>query len=495
MLFDLDALLLSRIQFAFTVSFHIVFPAMTIGLAAFLVVLEGAWLRTGEAIYFTLYKFWSKLFALAFGIGVVTGLVLSYEFGTNWSRFAAAAGNVIGPLMGYEVLTAFFLEAGFLGIMLFGLERVGRRLHFLATGMVSLGTLVSMTWILSANSWMHTPAGYEIVGGTFHVTDWWAVIFNPSFPYRLAHMATAAFLSAAMGVAGVSAWYLLQARHQAFAQKGFSLAMWMVAIAAPAQVVIGDLHGLNTIHHQPMKVAAMEGHWETSRGIPMLLFAIPDQAAATNHYEIGIPRLGSLILTHAWDGEVKGLHEVPAEDRPPVAIVFYAFRVMVGIGMLLAAIGLLGLWLRWRGRLSYDTAVSAPRGRLLTSRLCRHPRRLGGDRGRTTALDRVWAAADRGQCLTGSGRCRRQLTGPVRTGLLGARPGLPALRLARGAAGAERAARGAAARRPAARRGGRRAAGRGPGGIGRGRTGARPAPDLERHHRLQRVHVRAARRV
>jgi cytochrome bd ubiquinol oxidase subunit I len=352
MLFDLDALLLSRIQFAFTVSFHIVFPAMTIGLAAFLVVLEGAWLRTGEAIYFTLYKFWSKLFALAFGIGVVTGLVLSYEFGTNWSRFAAAAGNVIGPLMGYEVLTAFFLEAGFLGIMLFGLERVGRRLHFLATGMVSLGTLVSMTWILSANSWMHTPTGYEIVGGTFHVTDWWAVILNPSFPYRLAHMATAAFLSAAMGVAGVSAWYLLQARHQAFAQKGFSLAMWMVAIAAPAQVVIGDLHGLNTIHHQPMKVAAMEGHWETSRGIPMLLFAIPDQAAATNHYEIGIPRLGSLILTHTWDGEVKGLHEVPAEDRPPVAIVFYAFRVMVGIGMLLAAIGLLGLWLRWRGRLS-----------------------------------------------------------------------------------------------------------------------------------------------
>jgi cytochrome bd ubiquinol oxidase subunit I len=329
---------------------------MTIGLAAFLVVLEGAWLRTGEAIYFTLYKFWSKLFALAFGIGVVTGLVLSYEFGTNWSRFSAAAGNVIGPLMGYEVLTAFFLEAGFLGIMLFGLERVGRRLHFLATCMVSLGTLISMTWILSANSWMHTPAGYAIVGGTFHVTDWWAVILNPSFPYRLAHMATAAFLSAAMGVAGVSAWYLLQARHQAFAQKGFSLAMWMVAVAAPAQVVIGDLHGLNTIHHQPMKVAAMEGHWETSRGIPMLLFAIPDQAAATNRYEIGIPRLGSLILTHAWDGEVKGLHEVPAEDRPPVAIVFYAFRVMVGIGLLLAAIGLLGLWLRWRGRL-YTTPL------------------------------------------------------------------------------------------------------------------------------------------
>ena len=351
---EVDALLLSRIQFAFTVSFHIVFPAMTIGLAAFLVVLEGAWLRTGEAVYFTLYKFWSKLFALAFGVGVVTGLVLSYQFGTNWSRFSAAAGNVIGPLMGYEVLTAFFLEAGFLGIMLFGLERVGRRLHFLATCMVSLGTLISMTWILSANSWMHTPAGYEIVDGVFHVTDWWAVILNPSFPYRLAHMATAAFLSAAMGVAGVSAWYLLKERHQAFARRGFSLAMWMVAGAGPAQIVIGDLHGLNTIHHQPMKVAAMEGAWETTRGMHMLLFAIPDQAAATNRFEVGIPKLGSMILTHEWDGEVKGLNEVPPEDRPPVAIVFFAFRVMVGLGVVLAGVGVVSLWLRYKGTL-YST--------------------------------------------------------------------------------------------------------------------------------------------
>jgi cytochrome d ubiquinol oxidase subunit I len=347
----LDALMLSRIQFAFTVSFHIVFPAMTIGLAAFLVVLEAAWLRTGEAVYFTLYRFWSKLFALAFGIGVVTGLVLSYEFGTNWSEFSRVAGNVIGPLMGYEVLTAFFLEAGFLGIMLFGLERVGRRLHFLATCMVSLGTLISMTWILSANSWMHTPAGYAIIDGVFHVTDWWAVILNPSFPYRLAHMGTAAFLSAAMGVAGVSAWYLLKGRHEAFARRGFSLAMWMVAVAGPLQIVIGDLHGLNTLHHQPMKVAAMEGHWETSRGVPMLLFAIPDQAAAENRYAIGIPNLASLILAHEWNGEIKGLKEVPPEDRPPVAIVFFGFRVMVGIGLLLAGIGLASLWLRYKGRL------------------------------------------------------------------------------------------------------------------------------------------------
>jgi cytochrome d ubiquinol oxidase subunit I len=352
---EVDALLLSRIQFAFTVSFHIVFPSMTIGLAGFLAVLEGAWLRTGEAVYFTLYKFWSKLFALAFGIGVVTGLVLSYEFGTNWSRFSAAAGSVVGPLMGYEVLTAFFLEAGFLGIMLFGLQRVGPRLHFLATCMVSLGTIFSMFWILSANSWMQTPAGYELKDGVFHVADWWAAIFNPSFPYRLAHMATAAFLSSAAAVAGVSAWYLIKGRHRAFAEKGFSLAMWMVAVAAPLQVVIGDLHGLNTLHHQPMKVAAMEGHWETSRGMPMLLFAIPDQEAATNHYAVGIPKLGSLILAHELDGEVKGLSEVPPEDRPPVAIVFWAFRAMVGVGLLLAAISIISLWLRYKHTL-YVTA-------------------------------------------------------------------------------------------------------------------------------------------
>jgi cytochrome bd ubiquinol oxidase subunit I len=352
---ELDALLLSRIQFAFTVAFHIVFPGMTIGLAAFLVALEGAWLRTGEAVYFALYRFWVKIFALAFGVGVVTGLVLSYEFGTNWGRFTEKVGNVIGPLMGYEVLTAFFLEAGFLGIMLFGLRRVGPRLHFLATCMVSLGTLISMTWILAANSWMQTPAGYEIGdGGVFPVTSWREVILNPSFPYRLAHMGTAAFLSTAMAVAGVMGWYLLNGRHRPLAERGFSLAMWMVAVAAPLQVVIGDLHGLNTLHHQPMKVAAMEGHWETGRGVPMLLFAIPDQEAAENHLEVGIPRLGSLILTHDWDGEIKGLKEVPPEDRPPVAIVFWSFRVMVGIGFLLATLGIVSLWLRYK-RTLYTT--------------------------------------------------------------------------------------------------------------------------------------------
>jgi cytochrome bd ubiquinol oxidase subunit I len=348
---DLDPFLLSRIQFAFTVAFHIVFPSLTIGLAAFLVVLEAAWLRTGWAVYLSLYRFWSKLFALAFGVGVVTGLVMSYEFGTNWSRFSAAAGNVIGPLMGYEVLSAFFLEAGFLGVMLFGLERVGRRLHFFATCMVSLGTLISMFWILSANSWMQTPGGYELIDGVFHVTDWWAAIFNPSFPFRLAHMGTAAFLSSAMVVAGVASWYLLRQQHREFASRAFSLAMGMVAVTAPLQVLIGDLHGLNTIEHQPMKVAAMEGLWETTRGMPMLLFAVPDQAAQTNHLEVAIPNLGSFILTHHFDGEVKGLNEVALEDQPPVALVFFAFRVMVGIGFLLLAIGILSLWLRFRGRL------------------------------------------------------------------------------------------------------------------------------------------------
>ena len=351
---EFDTLLLSRIQFAFTVTFHIVFPSLTIGLAAFLVVLEAQWLRTGNEVYLGLYRFWSKLFALAFGVGVVTGLVMSYEFGTNWSRFSVVAGNVLGPLMGYEVLSAFFLEAGFLGIMLFGREKVGPRLHFLATCMVSLGTLISMFWILSANSWMHTPAGFELIDGRFHVTSWWHAIFNPSFPYRFAHMATATFLASAMVVAGVSAWHLWKRQHRVHAMQAFSLAMGMVAVAAPVQIFLGDAHGLNTLEHQPMKIAAMEGHWETSRGMPLLLFALPDQTAQENHLELGIPRLGSLILTHELDGEIKGLKEVAPADQPPVAIVFWAFRGMVGIGMLLLLIGVLSLWLRWRGQL-YDT--------------------------------------------------------------------------------------------------------------------------------------------
>ena len=348
---DFDALVLSRLQFAFTVAFHILFPSLTIGLASFLLVLEVRWIATGNRIYEQLYRFWLKLFALAFGLGVVTGLVLSYEIGTNWGRFSAMTGNVIGPLMGYEVLSAFFLEAGFLGVMIFGINRVGKYPHLFATAMVSLGTLVSMFWILSANSWMHTPAGYALSNGKFIVMDWWQVIFNPSFPYRLAHMATATFLSSAMFVSGVSAWYLLHDRHTDFALRGLSLAMWMLLVAAPSQVFIGDLHGLNTLKHQPMKVAAMEGNWTTMRGMPLMLFAIPDQENATNHFEIGIPRLGSFILKHDLDGEVGGLDQVAPEDRPPVAIVFYAFRLMIGLGVFMVLLAAAGLLLRLRGRL------------------------------------------------------------------------------------------------------------------------------------------------
>ncbi|MBR1212307.1 cytochrome ubiquinol oxidase subunit I [Bradyrhizobium sp. JYMT SZCCT0180] len=348
---EFDALLLSRLQFAFTVAFHILFPSLTIGLASFLLVLEVRWIATGDRVYEQLYRFWLKLFALAFGLGVVTGLVLSYEIGTNWGRFSAMTGNVIGPLMGYEVLSAFFLEAGFLGVMIFGINRVGKYPHLFATAMVSLGTLVSMFWILSANSWMHTPAGYALSNGKFIVMDWWTVIFNPSFPYRLAHMATATFLSSAMFVSGVSAWYLLHNRHTDFASRGLSLAMWMLLVAAPSQVFIGDLHGLNTLKHQPMKVAAMEGNWTTMRGMPLMLFAIPDQDSAKNHFEIGIPRLGSFILKHDLDGEVPGLDQVAPEDRPPVAIVFYSFRLMIGLGVFMVLLAFTGLFLRLRGKL------------------------------------------------------------------------------------------------------------------------------------------------
>ena len=348
---EFDALFLSRIQFAFTVSFHILFPSLTIGLASFLLVLEVRWITTGNRIYEQLYRYWLKLFGLAFGLGVVTGLVLSYEIGTNWGRFSAMTGNVIGPLMGYEVLSAFFLEAGFLGVMVFGLHRVGKYLHLFATAMVALGTLVSMFWILSANSWMHTPAGHAFVDGKFVVEDWWKVIFNPSFPYRLAHMATAIFISSAMFVSGVSAWYLLKNRHVDFAYRGLSLAMWMLFVTAPAQIFIGDMHGLNTLEHQPMKVAAMEGNWETMRGMPLMLFAIPDQEKATNHFEIGIPKMGSMILKHHFDGEVPGLDQVPPADRPPVLPIFFSFRIMIGLGVFMVLLAFAGFYLRIRGKL------------------------------------------------------------------------------------------------------------------------------------------------
>lgn len=347
---------LARFQFAFTVSFHIIFPAFTIGLASYLAVLEGLYLKTGKHKYIELYHYWLKIFAISFGMGVVSGIVMSYQFGTNWSVFADKTGPVLGPLMGYEVFTAFFLEAGFLGVMLFGMNRVGKKLHFLSTLIVAIGTLFSAFWILSVNSWMQTPAGYSTNElGQFIPVDWWAVVFNPSFPYRLVHMVLAAYLTTAFVVGGVAAFHLLRSQNNHLARTMFSMAMWMAAIVTPIQVVVGDLHGLNTLEHQPAKIAAMEGHFETQRGAPLILFGLPDQENKTVDYKVAIPHLGSVILTHEWNGEVKGLDAFPDDEHPPVAIVFWSFRVMVGLGFLMLAVGMASLWLRKKGELYYSS--------------------------------------------------------------------------------------------------------------------------------------------
>ncbi|MEX1221268.1 MAG: cytochrome ubiquinol oxidase subunit I [Idiomarina sp.] len=352
MLDSFDALSLARFQFAFTVAFHIIFPAFTIGLASFLAVLEALYLKTRKPVYQQLFQFWVKIFAVAFGMGVVSGIVMSYQFGTNWSVFSDQAGPVIGPLMGYEVLTAFFLEAGFLGVMLFGMNRVGERLHFFATLMVAIGTAISAFWILSVNSWMQTPAGYGINEvGQFVAEDWFAVVFNPSFPYRLVHMLLAAYLTTAFVVGGVGAWHLLKDKTSAAARKMFSMAMWMALLVAPLQVVVGDFHGLNTQEHQPAKVAAMEGHFETQTQAPLYLFGLPNMEEARIDYGLAIPGLGSLILKHDVNAEVMGLDAFPRDEWPNVPIVFWAFRIMVGIGMLMVLAGLWSGLQRLRGRL------------------------------------------------------------------------------------------------------------------------------------------------
>ncbi|MDX9874582.1 MAG: cytochrome ubiquinol oxidase subunit I [Spongiibacteraceae bacterium] len=347
------ALELARIQFGFTISFHIIFPAITIGLAAYLAVLEACWLRTQRDLYKQLYHFWSKIFAVNFGMGVVSGLVMAYQFGTNWSYFSEFAGSITGPLLAYEVLTAFFLEAGFLGIMLFGWNRVGPKLHFFATVMVALGTLVSTFWILASNSWMHTPQGHAIVDGRVIPVDWWLIIFNPSFPFRLAHMAVAAFLATALFVGGSAAWHLLRGRNTPAVRKMFSMAMWMALLVAPVQAVIGDLHGLNTLEYQPAKIAAMEGHWENVEGeaVPLLLFGWPNMLDERTDWAVGIPGLGSLILTHTWDGHIPALSEFAPEDRPPAHIIFWSFRIMVGLGVLMIVLGIWALVLRRGDRL------------------------------------------------------------------------------------------------------------------------------------------------
>ncbi|WP_420435047.1 cytochrome ubiquinol oxidase subunit I [Hyphobacterium sp.] len=355
MLDGFNAETLARIQFAFTVSFHIIFPAFSIGLASYLAVLNGLWLRTRDEAYLNLFEYWKKIFAVAFGMGVVSGIVMSYQFGTNWSVFSDRAGPVVGPLMAYEVLSAFFLEAGFLGIMLFGRERVGEKLHMFATAMVAVGTLMSATWILAVNSWMQTPAGFSIAeNGQFIPDDWLAIIFNPSFPYRLVHMVLAAYLTVAFVVAAVSAFHLLRNRMDSESRRAFSMAMWMAILVTPIQIMAGDQHGLNTLEHQPIKVAAMEGHFDQhGDSQPLALFGIPNEEEGRLDYAIEVPYLGSLILTHTLHGQIQGLNEFPEEEWPPVAIVFFSFRIMVGIGFAMLALGALGLLARWRGKL-YD---------------------------------------------------------------------------------------------------------------------------------------------
>jgi len=348
---DLDPVVLARIQFAFTVTFHIVFPTMSIGLAAFLAIVEGLWLKTANELYLRIYRFWITIYAMGFGVGVVTGIVLSFEFGTNWSRFAQMAGPVLGPMIGFEVLTSFFLEAGFLGIMLFGMGRVSQGLHFFATFMVALGSLISACWILAANSWMQTPAGFALENGRFVVTSWWNVIFNPSFPYRLAHMLLAAYISGAFLVAGVGAWYLLRGRHTDFGRRTVSLGLAAATVLIACQVFLGDVLAGVVARHQPSKIQAIEGNWEDRASAPYLLYIEPDKSSQRNEAELGVPYLGSLLVTHSMSGTVEGLKRTPPEQQPNMTMVFYGFRLMFLIGILMFAVVCVSLWLRIRGLL------------------------------------------------------------------------------------------------------------------------------------------------
>ena len=348
---ELDPVLLARLQFAFTIIYHIIFPAFTIGLSAYIATLCVIWMRTGKEHYRTLAQFWTKIFAVSFAMGVTSGIVLSYQFGTNWSRFSAVLGNVIGPMIGYEVIVAFFLEATFLGVMLFGWNRVPPWLHTLSAIAVATGTLMSAFWILSANSWMQTPRGYEMRDGVAYPLDWLAIVFNPSFPYRLAHMVTAAYLTTSFVVLAVGARYVIAGKHLDHGHTMLRMAVGFAAIVAPLQLFIGDQHGLNTLKHQPTKIAAIEAHWDGSTPGELVLFAWPDEKAETNRFAITIPHGASIMLTHSWDGLFPGLKNFAPQDRPPVLPPFFAFRAMVGIGLLMIVTGWIGAWLWWRGRL------------------------------------------------------------------------------------------------------------------------------------------------
>ncbi|AQS47021.1 cytochrome ubiquinol oxidase subunit I [Thioclava sp. JM3] len=351
-IFDIPTLDLARAQFAFVVAAHIVFPAFSIGTASYLMVLEALRMITGKQVYQRIFEFWKHIFAVVFGMGVVSGVVMSYEFGLNFAHFSDKAGPVIGPLMGYEVMTAFFLEAGFLGIMLFGRNRVNKWIYMFAVTMVAVGTLISAFWILSVNSWMQTPQGFKINDvGQFIPTSWLEVIFNPSLPYRFVHMVLAAYLTTALVVAGVGAWHHIRGNADDAVRTMFRMAIGMILVTAPIQIFAGDQHGLNTLEHQPAKIAAMEGHWETSKGAGLILFGIPNPSKERTDYKIEVPYASSLILTHSLDGEVPGLGDFPPNERPPMTIVFFTFRIMVGLGFAFAAIGLWGGWLMWRKRL------------------------------------------------------------------------------------------------------------------------------------------------
>ncbi|WP_372658802.1 cytochrome ubiquinol oxidase subunit I [Hydrogenophaga sp.] len=361
----MDTLILSRIQFATNISFHILFPSITIALCWFLLFFRYRFIKTRDPAWEEAYYFWTKIFALSFALGVVSGIVMSFQFGTNWPGFMEKAGNIAGPLLGYEVLTAFFLEASFLGIMLFGRGRVSERVHLAATALVALGTTMSAFWILSLNSWMQTPAGYEIVNGQFHATSWLAVVFNPSFPYRLTHKLLASTLTASFLIAGLSAWQLIKGSATAGTHKAMRAAIVAASIAMPLQFLAGDAHGLNTLEHQPAKIAAIEGIWHTEKGAPLTLFGWPDEATGTTRYAVQIPKMASLILAHDIDAELKGLNEFP-NAHPPVAPVFWAFRIMVGVGSLMLLVAWFSAWRLWRQRRDTDRQIRLPKPLLYT---------------------------------------------------------------------------------------------------------------------------------
>ncbi len=337
-----DPIMLSRIQFAANITFHILFPTITIALGWVLFYFKIQFNRTGDTYWQEAYQFWVKVFALTFALGVVSGITMSFQFGTNWPGYMETVGNIAGPLLAYEVLTAFFLEATFLGIMLFGAKRVSARVHTLATFLVAFGTSLSAFWIIVLNSWMQTPQGFVMINGQAHAVSWMEIIFNPSMPYRLAHMMTASFLTVFFLLAGLSAYRYLQGSRSQANRSVLKLAIVAAAILTPVQILLGDMHGLNTLKHQPAKLAAMEGIWETGKGVPAVIFAIPDEKTQSNRFEIAIPKLASFYLTHEWDGEVKGLKDF--EKTPPVKPVFFAFRIMVGVGVLMLAISWYGWW-------------------------------------------------------------------------------------------------------------------------------------------------------